>query len=124
MCLKRVTELRSCPPGKERPASAFDTTLNPKSGPGGYVPPSPALAADAFTFTTAGTDTASNTLVVGLFNLLTGRPEMLERLRAELRDAIPSEDCIIKWAELEKLPYLVLLPPRSALIDANADLRS
>lgn len=36
---------------------------------------------------------------------------MLERLRAELRSTIPNRDSIAGWADLEKLPYLVLPLP-------------
>ena len=55
----------------------------------------------------AGTDTSAITLVVGLFNLLHGSPHMLERLKEEVRGAIPHYKTMVDWATLEKLPYLV-----------------
>ena len=107
MCHNQITYLDSCPPGKERPASVFDKTLDPNLEKGQYTPPISYLAADAFTFVVAGTDTSSRTLVVAVFNLLAGSPELLERLKNELRNAIPNLDMTVKWAVLEKLPCLV-----------------
>ena len=31
---------------------------------------------------------------------------ILEKLQVELREAIPGKDTLLKWADLEKLPYL------------------
>ena len=90
-----------------RLTSVFDTTLNPNLEKEQYTPPIAHLAAGAFTFVVAGTDTSSRTLVVALFSLLAERPDILERLKSELRSAIPNLGMTVKWAVLEKLPYLV-----------------
>lgn len=106
-CKDQIHLLKSAPPGKARPASVFDTTLAPNPEKGQITPSVHDLTADAFTFTMAGTDTSATTLVVGLFNLLHGSPHMLERLKEEVRGAIPDNKTMVHWANLEKLPYLV-----------------
>ena len=108
MCLDRVSYLSSHPPGDERPTTVFDATLSPNLEKGQYTPPIKSLAADAFTFVMAGTETSSNVLITTIFKVLDGEPRMLERLKGELREAIPDTNTIVAWAVLENLPYLVM----------------
>jgi len=54
----------------------------------------------------AGTDTTANTLVVGTWNILS-EPRILQRLKDELRQAMPDKNDTPDWATLENLPYLV-----------------
>lgn len=66
------------------------------------------LAADAYLFFAAGTDTTANTLAFGTWYLLNNN-EAREKLKKELKDFIsnPRSDKLKTWQELEKLPYLV-----------------
>lgn len=102
MCHDQVNVLRS----QDHIKSVFDTTLHPNVEKGQFTPPIRNITGDAFTFVLAGTDTSSNTLVTGVFELLDGSPHMMGRLKRELFEAIPDERAMVDWAALEKLPYL------------------
>lgn len=56
----------------------------------------------------AGTDTTANTLVVATWHIL-DEPRILQRLKNELRQAMPDIDDTLDWASLENLPYLVCI---------------
>ena len=99
--------LSSHSPGRDRPPTVFDTTLEPNLEKGQFTPPVKNLAADAFAFMAAGTDTSTNTVVTALFNLVHGSPHRLARLKSELVEGIPDINSIVGWESLEKLPYLV-----------------
>lgn len=115
MCHDQLVHLQSPAREKGHDPTVFDTTLNPNLEKGQFTPPMEHLAADAFVFIVAGTDTSSHTIVTGLFALLYGQPHMMRRLKAELQDAIPDVHTMKDWALLERLPYLVLFP-RSLLL--------
>ncbi|KAF9889352.1 hypothetical protein FE257_007462 [Aspergillus nanangensis] len=53
----------------------------------------------------AGTETTSRVLSLASYYLASNR-DVLERLRAELRQIMPTPTDIPSWTELEKLPYL------------------
>ncbi|KAL8823876.1 MAG: hypothetical protein Q9191_005480, partial [Dirinaria sp. TL-2023a] len=103
MCRDQVNVLQS----QEDLNSVFDTTLHPNVEKGQFTPPLNEMAADAFSFINAGTDTSSNALSIGIFELLDGPPHMIQRLKRELLESIPDENTMVEWAVLEKLPYLV-----------------
>lgn len=103
----RIAYLQSGIPGQDRPTSVFDTTLHPNIEKGQFTPPVKDLAADAFAFLMAGTDTLATALTTAVFNLLHGPTHMLERLKSELREVIPGPDVTADWYTLEKLNYLV-----------------
>ena len=84
----------------------FDINFHPNLEKGQFRPTVEEMGADAFTFLNAGTDTVSFTQVVITWGLL-NNPQMLQRLKAELRVAMPHRDDTVDWAGLEKLPYLV-----------------
>lgn len=107
MCHDQVISLRSSSLEKDHLASVFDTTFHPNVEKGQYTPPIEDLAADAYSFVLAGTDTSSHATTTGIFELLDGSPHMMKRLQKELVDAIPNRDQMVEWATLEKLPYLV-----------------
>ena len=107
MSQDRIRYLQSGIPGKDRPTSVFDTTLHPNIEKGQFTPPIKDLAADAFSFLIAGTDTTATVLTTAVFNLLHGPTHMLERLRGELREVISDRDTTVDWYTLEKLNYLV-----------------
>lgn len=54
----------------------------------------------------AGTETTARALAVCTFHLAENKL-MMEKLRAELRDVMPSPNSRPQWAQLERLPYLV-----------------
>lgn len=64
------------------------------------------MTADAYGYFNAGTDTTAYTMVVITWALL-NNPHMMQRLKAELKVAMPDRDDTVDWAGLEKLPYLV-----------------
>ena len=107
MCQNRIKFLNSHTGNIDRPPSIFDTTLSPNLEKDQYTPPINCLAADAFAFFMAATDTSGNVMVTALYNLLAGPPQMLAQLKDELREAISERDSIVTWAKLEELPYLV-----------------
>ncbi|KAL8689302.1 MAG: hypothetical protein Q9218_005003, partial [Villophora microphyllina] len=106
MCQSQIEDISLRPMGQDRPRTVFDTTLNPNLEKGHKILPVQNLAADAFTFVMAGTDTSSHTLVIAVFNLLHNNPTMLDHLKHELRGVIHDREQIVGWAVLEKLPYL------------------
>lgn len=64
-----------------------------------------ALLADAQTFLFAGTDTTSNAMIVGFFNVLND-PSIRAKLVAELKVMWPEKESPKSYESLEKLPYL------------------
>lgn len=64
------------------------------------------MGADAFALLVAGTDTVAVTTVMITWALL-NNPQMMQRLKAELREVMPGREDTVDWAGLEKLPYLV-----------------
>lgn len=77
--------------------------------PNGVVPEAGELFEESQALMFGGADTTGTTLMHGSFYVLT-MPEVLQRLKAELKQAwpnLPGE--APRWAELEKLPYLVSL---------------
>ena len=83
----------------------FDIALNPdarKSRPELTVDQ---LSADTLLLLLAGTDTTSLTLAMATYRLLRD-PNILRKLQAELREAMPRKDMQLEYAELEKLPFL------------------
>ena len=107
MCHNQISYLKSHPSLGSQPSSVFDAALNPNIEKGQFAPQIPHLAADAFTFILAGTDTTSHTLMTAIFELLDGEPHMLKALMQELREAMPTIQTSLDWTALEKLPYLV-----------------
>ena len=79
--------------------------LNPNLEKGQYTPRLRELTGDALLLLMAGTDSTAHTLVTATYAMLT-RPEMLQALVTELKEAIPKRDSLAEWSALEKLPYL------------------
>ncbi|PBK62229.1 cytochrome P450, partial [Armillaria solidipes] len=63
------------------------------------------LLADAQTFLFAGTDTTSNAMIVGFFNVLNNL-SVRAKLLAELKAMWPEKESPMPYDSLEKLPYL------------------
>ena len=85
--------------------SIFDTALNPDAEKGQIKLTVDDLAADTLVFLMAGTDTTAHALTIATYYVLK-HPDILRKLRAELREAMPSKDTWLECSELEKLPYL------------------
>ena len=85
--------------------SIFDTALNPDAEKAQIKPTVDDLAADTLVFLMAGTDTTAHALTIATYNVLK-KPDILRKLRAELREVMPSKDTWLECSELEKLPYL------------------
>ena len=68
------------------------------------------MKADAFALLTAGTSTTSHAMVVITWALLNNL-QMMQRLNAELRAAMPGRNDTVDWVGLEKLPFLVSKGP-------------
>ncbi|KAI8951099.1 cytochrome P450 [Xylaria longipes] len=63
------------------------------------------LTDEAAALLTAGSETVSWTLTVITYHLL-DKPQLLERLKSEISEAIDSSGQLPSWSFLEKLPYL------------------
>lgn len=85
--------------------TVFDTALNPDLGKGRIRPTIDELSADSLLLLMAGTDTTAHALTIATYNVLR-EPNVLRKLKAELRAAILNKDSWAECAELEKLPYL------------------
>jgi len=66
------------------------------------------LALEVRTFVGAGTETTGNTLTATTFYLLSN-PEKADKLKKEVRDAQRKSQSPLRYRELQKLPYLVIL---------------
>ena len=84
----------------------FDINLNPNLEKGQFKPTNNEMAADACTLLLAGTDTVSNTMAILTWALLNNLQTM-QRLKTELREAMPGRGDAVDWLRLEELPYLV-----------------
>lgn len=108
VCSERIAALQEGEAGLEKGKGAptvFDTALDPNTEKGHPRLTRKELAADAFLFMVAGTDTTADAVTAAVFNTLYD-PEIDARLRDELRRTLPHKNSIPRWAELERLPYL------------------
>ncbi|RAL16880.1 cytochrome P450 [Aspergillus homomorphus CBS 101889] len=63
------------------------------------------LMNEGFTLTVGGTETTARSLAIAMYHLI-DRPEVLNKLREELKQVVPTPDSRPTWNELEKLPYM------------------
>ena len=66
------------------------------------------LTEEAVAIITAAEETTAATLQTAIYHIFT-TPSIHERLRNELRDAMPDACTLKEWRELQALPYLVSL---------------
>jgi cytochrome P450 len=89
---------------RENRETIFDALLDPN------LPPSEKtlarLSEEGLIILGAGSETTANTMSLALYHL-TNNPEILEKLRAELKTVMPAPGSPVKWSDLEQLPYLV-----------------
>lgn len=92
---------------RENRETIFDALLDPN------LPPSEKtlarLSEEGLIILGAGSETTANTMSLALYHL-TNNPDVLEKLRAELKIVMPTPDTPAKWSDLEQLPYLVCTP--------------
>lgn len=105
VCRDQIAYLQNCSPSEKKIRTVFDINLNPNLEKGQFTPTTSEMGADAFALLVAGTDTVAITTVVITWALL-NNPQMMQRLKAELREVMPGRQDTVDWAGLEKLPYL------------------
>ena len=106
MARKRLLELKArSTVSSDNVPTMFDIALNPDARKGRPTLTVDQLSADTLTLLLAGTDTTSLTLTIATYSVLRD-PNILRKLQAELREAMPRKDTQLEYAELEKLPYL------------------
>ncbi len=86
--------------------TVFDINFHPNLEKGQFKPTIDEMTSDAFAYLTAGTDTTSFTLV-NITWALVNNPQMMQKLKAELRTVIPGREDVVDCARLENLSYLV-----------------
>ena len=106
VCREQIVYLQTHPASEDHIRTVFDISLRPNREKEQFTPTVEEMAADAFTLLNAGTDTTSHTMVVVTWALL-NQPHMMQRLKAELKVAMPGRNDTVDWAGLEGLPYLV-----------------
>ena len=84
----------------------FDINFHPNLEKGQFTPTTDDMTADAAVYLIAGTETLASAMTVITWALLND-PQMMQRLKAELRTVMPERTDAVGWAELEKLSYLV-----------------
>ncbi len=67
------------------------------------------LASEASTFLGAGTETTARTLAVASYYLIRN-PEMMGKLKSELKEVMPNSNTVLSLPAIETLPYLVGYP--------------
>ena len=84
----------------------MERLLVPIPEKGYQVPNKQGLRDEILTILSAGNDTTGTTTMVTIFNII-NRPEIHERLLAELKTVMPKPTSTSSYSELERLPYLV-----------------
>ena len=106
MARKRILELKArSTVSSDNLPTMFDIALNPDAHKGRPTLTVDELSADTLLLLLAGTDTTSLTLTIATYRVLRD-PNILRKLQAELREAMPRKDMQLEYAEMEKLPYL------------------
>lgn len=86
----------------------IDMLVDPKSAKGHVVPTSEQLTEEIIMLLSAGNDTTSDALIIGIW-LICRHPEVLERFEQELKQAFPNAENTdaITYENVRNLPYLV-----------------
>jgi hypothetical protein len=84
----------------------YHELLSPEASKGAPLPSVGSLYEEAQALMFGGGDTTGNTLMLGTFHLLES-PDLIARMKKELRDAWPILDQPPRFEDLEKLPFLV-----------------
>ena len=129
VCHEQILYLQKRSASEDHIRTVFDISLRPNREKEQFTPTVDEMTADAFALFNAGTTTTSYAMVVTTWALL-NKPQMMQRLKAELKVAMPGRNDIVDWAGLERLPYLVskwfanklLSPLNSRLTKRSAQL--
>jgi cytochrome P450 len=93
----------------EKPAdnrrTIFHQLLDPDAADGHVVPSIEAMTDEAGILVTASGETVGITLTMALYRILSDE-NVRQKVLAELKAAFPDSEVELKFAELEKLPYL------------------
>jgi cytochrome P450 len=84
----------------------IDLLIDPASAKDHSVLKASQLAEEAIMLLSAGNDTTSNAMIIGIYQILK-HPTVYERLTTELIKAFPTAPKGISYDEARKLPYLV-----------------
>jgi hypothetical protein len=84
----------------------YHELLSPDASKGAPLPSAGSLYEEAQALMFGGVDTTGNTLMLGTFHLLES-PDLVARMKDELREAWPVLDKPPRLEHLEKLPFLV-----------------
>ena len=84
----------------------MERLLVPIPEKGYQVPNKQGLRDEILTILSAGNDTTGTSTMVTIFNII-NKPEIHERLLAELKTVLPKPTSVSSYSELERLPYLV-----------------
>lgn len=96
--------------------------MNPKHEKGQYVPSIDEMTGDAVLMFLAGTDTTSNALTLGIWEMLQ-QPRHFTRLREELKTVMPTIPSNGSVNELERLPYLKAIAKESIRFSLGTSAR-
>jgi cytochrome P450 len=83
----------------------YHRLLDPEANKGGSVPDAQSLYEEAQALLFGGADSVGNTVSIGTYHILQ-KPEMVTRLKEEMRNVWPDLQKQPKLEELEKLPFL------------------
>ena len=107
ICREQIEYLEKRSPSEEESIrTVYDINLHPNLEKGQFTPTVDEMAGDAFNYLIAGTDTTSYTLTVITWALLKD-PQIMQKLKAELKTVMPGREDTADWATLENLSYLV-----------------
>jgi cytochrome P450 len=84
----------------------IDLLIDPKSAKDHSVLDASQLAEEVIMLLSAGNDTTSNVMIIGIYQVLK-HPKVYERITQELITAFPNAPQGIPYEEARKLPYLV-----------------
>jgi len=93
----------------------YHELLDPEANKGAPLPSPGSLYEEAQALMFGGADTTANALMLGTFHLLR-RPNLVEKLKVELKNAWPVLDSPPKLEDLEKLPFLTAVIKESLRI--------
>jgi cytochrome P450 len=93
----------------------IDTLLDPDAAKDHSVLDADQLAAEVIMLLSAGNDTTSNAMIVGIYQILKN-PNVYKTLTDELLQSFPDGTEEITYDKAKKLPYLVRLKPIAGMI--------
>jgi cytochrome P450 len=93
---------------KDSGKTIFETLSDKSVAPAERTPTR--LRDEGLSLLVAGTETTSRSLSVGFFHILNNK-DILRKLHEELKQVMATPKSTASWSQLERLPYLVCIPP-------------